>query len=163
MAGGADEAGSGSRGPRTAVTLVVVAVLLFFAFWYAMSYIRADDEQRTSSGTSTTSLQCVVQPEDVVLNVYNGTTRDGLAARVGRDLRARGFVVKKIGNYPEGQDVGGTGQIRYGPKVANKVKVVVRHVGELEQAKVDRENVAIDVVLGRDFRDLVAEDRAAGC
>ncbi|WP_252975193.1 LytR C-terminal domain-containing protein [Janibacter melonis] len=152
-----------SQGRRTFVTVLVVLLLLFFAFWYAMSYIRADEEGRRRPGASaSTSSVCAIQPKDVVVNVYNGTGRDGLAASVARDLRKRGFQIRKIENYHGGR-VGGVGLIRYGDKGAPKVKVVGRHAGAMQKVRDKRVRSIIDVVVGKDFEDLEPLSVARRC
>lgn len=152
----------GARRRRTIVTFLVVALLLFFAFWYAMSYIRADDARRALP-KATPSASCPVAPADIRVNVYNGTTRDGLAAKVTGDLRKRGFVVGKVGNDPKGGNVAGAGQLRYGGAGAHQVRVLGRHVGEMEQVADQRKSAVVDVVLGKDFVQLVPLAEARGC
>lgn len=152
-----------SRRRRSVVTFLVVALLLFFAVWYALSYLRADDERRASGRSTTTPTTCPIQPQDVVINVYNGTTRDGLAANVARDLRERGFAVRRIENYQRSSKVGGIGQIRYGERGAHKVKVIARHTGEMKQVNDKRKKSVIDVVVGKDFTQLVPVSQARGC
>ncbi|MBM6544604.1 LytR C-terminal domain-containing protein [Janibacter sp. YIM B02568] len=151
----------GARRRRTIVTFLVVALLLFFAFWYAMSYIRADDARRVTPKATPSS--CAVAPADITVNVYNGTTREGLAAKVTGALRKRGFVIGKVGNEPEGGKVAGAGQLRYGAQATEQVRIVARHVGQMEQLPDQREDPVVDVVLGKDFAQLVPLATARGC
>ncbi|OAB87469.1 hypothetical protein AWH69_05135 [Janibacter melonis] len=152
-----------SQGRRTFVTVLVVLLLLFFAFWYAMSYIRADEARREPRASASTSSACPVQPEDVVVNVYNGTGRDGLAASVARDLRKRGFEVRTIDNWRGGQRVDGAGQIRYGKRGAPKVALLAKHTGSMKKVVDKRRYSIIDVVIGKDFADLQPVSRARRC
>ena len=79
--------------PRNAI----VALLLFFACWYALSYIRADDARRAQPSAGRSPM-CTLEPADITVNVFNGTKREGLAASVSGNLRKRGFVIGTVGN-----------------------------------------------------------------
>lgn len=149
------------RRRRAVVTIIVVVLLLFFALWYALSYIRADDERRSLPSVDR-SPTCPVQPADITVNVLNGTKREGLAASVSGNLRKRGFVIGEVGNFSQ-SNVAGVGQVRFGSEAGHQVKVVARHLGDVKQVQVKRKGTTIDVVLGKDFAQLVPLSQAKGC
>lgn len=152
-----------ARRRRAVITLLLALLMIFFAGWYAMSYIRADDARRASTATSTASPTCEVDPSDVQVNVYNATSREGLATRVARDLRKRGFDVRTIANDPKRSEVTGNGELRHGTNGTKGAELLADHVGELSIAKDERERTAVDVVVGPDYRRLVQEDKTPDC
>lgn len=143
-----------SRRRRSIVTFTVVGLLLFFAFWYAMSYIRADAGRAAPTPETTSAPSCAIAPEDVTVAVLNGTTRDGLAGTVAKQLRSRGFAVSKVANNPAGQDVPGRGVLRSGPDQEDERELVVKHVGELTDQNAEGGSDPVTVILGKDFDGL---------
>ena len=158
-------AGSGARArrQRAIITVVVVLLLLFFSFWYAMSYIRADESGSASGTTTDNRPACTTSPQQVEVNVYNATDRDGLAARVATQLKARGFTVKTIANDPKKRTITGRGELRYGSKSMADAQLVLRHTGDFQRIKDTRQRRTVDVVVGPQFRQLVDESRVAAC
>lgn len=159
--------GSGARARRrrSAITFSVVLLMLFFAFWYALSYIRAD-EASSATTTSTTSWQsstCDISPSQVEVNVYNATDRDGLAARVAEQLKKRGFDVKTVANDPKRADLEGAGELRYGSNGRKGAGLVAQHTGEFQKKQDVRKRTSVDVVLGPTFTQLVPEDAIEAC
>lgn len=153
-----------ARRRRTIITVLIVLFILFFAAWYALSYIRADDARRTTTPSSTSeSPTCELTPGQVEVNVYNATTREGLAAQVARDLKKRGFDVTSIANDPKRVEVTGRGELRHGSNGTKGAELVAQHVGEFADVGDERERPAVDVVLGPDYRHLVHESRVPDC
>lgn len=152
-----------ARRRRSIITVLIVLLVLFFAAWYAMSYIRADGSPSATDSSSSVSPSCDLTPAQVDVNVYNATNRDGLAGRVAKDLKERGFVVKTVANDPKQVEVTGRGQLRHGDDGAKGAKLLSRHLGSFSDSPDDRERAAVDVVLGPDYRHLVREDRVTGC
>ena len=103
---------------KAATTIFVVLLMLFFAFWYAYSYYR------TSAGagdaTPTTGATCrpfdpkVPTPATTTVNVYNASTKNGLAARTAAELRKRGFLIGEVRNDPLRRKVA-VAEVRFGP------------------------------------------------
>lgn len=157
---------SRERRRRSLVTFLVVLLLLFFAAWYALSYIRAEEDRRANGpAPSSATPSCSITPKDVQVNVYNATTREGLAGRVAEQLEKRGFVVKTVANDPKKVEVTGAGQLRFGPKGAAQARLVAAHVSEAKDVKDQRQRTTVDIVLGPGFRNLVSADLAErrGC
>ena len=158
-------AGSGARArrQRAIITVVVVLLLLFFSFWYAMSYIRADQGAGSTNASVPARPACTSSPQQVQVNVYNATNRDGLAARVAAQLKDRGFVVKTVANDPKKRTVTGRGELRYGTGSFADAQLVLRHTGSFQRIKDSRQRRTVDVVVGPDFTRLVAEDQVTTC
>lgn len=152
-----------ARRRRAVITLLLALLMIFFAAWYAMSYIRADDARRASTATTSASPTCEVSPGDVEVNVYNATNREGLATKVARDLRSRGFDVKTIANDPKRAEVTGRGELRHGTNGTQGVELLSEHVGEFSITKDERERTTVDVVVGPDYRRLVSEEKTPDC
>lgn len=151
------------RRRRAVVTILLVLLLIFYAAWYALSYIRADTASRQRTPAVAQSVTCTTSPKQVEVNVYNATNRDGLAARVAADLRARGFSIKTVANDPKKRKVTGRGQLRYGRAGATDAKLVALHVGPVEKLVDSRARTTVDVVLGPDFAQLASESRIETC
>lgn len=152
-----------ARHRRSVITILIVVLGLFFAAWYALSYIRAEDRAGAGGTTTSESPTCGMTPGEVDVNVYNATRREGLASQVARDLKKRGFVVKTVANDPKKVEVTGRGELRHGPDGAKGAELVTRHAGTFSERTDDRERPDVDVVLGPDYRHLVDEDRATAC
>lgn len=152
-----------ARRRRSIITMIIVLLGLFFAAWYALSYIRAEDHAGAEESTTSESATCGLSPGQVDVNVYNATSREGLAAQVARDLKKRGFTVKTVANDPKKVEVTGRGELRHGPDGAKGAELVSRHAGTFSERTDERERTDVDVVLGPDYRHLVDEDRATAC
>lgn len=95
--------------------------------------------------------------DELIVNVYNGTQRTGLATQTGNTLTSLGIQVKTAANNPQGS-ITGTAQI-----VTSKAGAVQAYTikGLLPQADVifdARSDNTIDVVLGPDFVELLNVD-----
>ncbi len=145
-----------SRRRRAAITLATLALVLFFAFWYAFSYIQA-----SSTPPAAVAAPCVtispgsIVPSTTKVNVYNATSRSGLAASTARELQARGFVVGAIANDPKKKKVAGPAEVRYGPAGAKRVALVTALIGKgAVTVKDTRKDASIDLVIGNGFTSL---------
>ncbi|HYH71727.1 MAG TPA: LytR C-terminal domain-containing protein [Nocardioides sp.] len=137
---------------RQIVVLGLVVLALFFAFWYAWSYYQADNSARATRPPAATCAPYdpkVVTPESTKVNVYNASSRDGLAGSVARSLGERGFVIGKVANDPSSRKPPKVAEIRYGPK------------GEA-QAKLLRTSLPKGTTLVKDKRKVVTVDLALG-
>lgn len=155
-----------SRRRRSIITFTIVLLLLFFAVWYAMSYIRADgspSDRASSSTTQSSPSTCDITPEQVEVNVYNATNRDGLAGRVASQLTDRGFDVKTVANDPKKAELDGIGNLRYGSNGRKGAKLVGLHTGSFEMIQDARKRTSVDVVLGPTFTKLVPEADIQAC
>lgn len=154
------------RRQKTAVTLTLVTLLLLGTFAYSAAYFRGwIDTKTTAPGPNAacagTAAAKAVTPRMVSINVYNSTSRDGLAASVAESLQSLGFKVGTVGNDPLSRSILGIGEIRHGPTgVAGGVLAATRLPGAgvvLDERKDD----TVDVVLGNKFTRLSTPSKAA--
>jgi hypothetical protein len=159
--GYAVEAGASRAGRRrrAAVTLVVVCLGLFLAFWYAFSYYRASNEEQAAAAARPTCTPYdpkALVPAKVTVNVYNSTDRNGLAAATAKALERQGFVVDAIANDPLKRTVKAPAEVRHGPKGTKQAALVAGTVGKgVVVLKDTRKDAEVDLVVGRSFKALV--------
>jgi hypothetical protein len=94
--------------------------------------------------------------KDIKINVYNGTSRTGLADQVAADFQNREFTVKKRGNDPLKKKVDKVAVLRYGPKAVGAAWVLRAYFLAEADTEFDiaRKDDVVDVVLGSRFRQL---------
>lgn len=93
-------------------------------------------------------------PDKVTVNVYNATTRNGLAAKVATALDLRTFKIAAITNDPKHATVSGVAEIRYGPKGTAAARVVAAQLSGARMVKDGRTNAVVDLVLGAKYSGL---------
>lgn len=145
---------------RASTTILVVLLMLFFAFWYAYSYYRASSEPGGGSSANAESSCTPFDPKrptpaNTTVNVYNATTKEGLAGRTAAALRERGFTVGKVANDPLGRAVAGPAEVRFGPSGKGHAELVVPMAGKGATLVPDkRKDTSVDLVLGAKFTSL---------
>jgi hypothetical protein len=140
------------RRRRSLIVIGVVLLGLFFAFWYAWSYYQADSSARATRPPPATCAPYdpnVVTPENTKVNVYNASSRNGLARSVAKSLTERGFVIGKVANDPSSRKAPKVAEIRYGPN-------------GVAQAKLLRTTLPKGTTLVNDKRKAVVVDLAVG-
>lgn len=159
------------RRRRTAITLLVVVAGLSFAFYYAATKYRAgptasDCPTSTSRPTAAKATPgakpaatakaapAALAPSQVTVNVYNATTRSGLAGDTAKLVKARGYVVGTIANDPLNKSVAGTAEIRFGPNGAAAGALVGKLVAGSVGVTDARADASVDLVLGAKFSAL---------
>lgn len=146
------------RRRRTLVTIAVVLLGLFFAFWYALSYYQAESAGRPSRTADPTCAPVdpgALTPAKVTVNVYNASTRNGLAGAVSKDLAERGFRVGRVANDPSSRKAPAVAEVRHGP--AGKAQAALLRSALPSGAKVfadKRKGATVDVALGAKFTRL---------
>jgi hypothetical protein len=146
----ADDGGGGTyrvrRRRRSTVVIAVVLLALAGAFYYASSYWRASEPK--AGPCSTEPATDLLQPRDVSLNVYNATSRRGLAAAVAKGADKRGFSVKAVANDPKNATVKGVAQIRFGPEGADSARLLKQYVPKATYVNDKRKGDTVDLVVG---------------
>jgi hypothetical protein len=163
-----------ARRMRLVAALTVVAVAAG-AGWYvflrepapkARAKTAACPTARATPGgaaRATTAPGTVAQPvagqppvaaRQVAVNVYNATTRKGLAAQTAAELRKRGFVIGKIANDPLNKAIPGTAEVRGGRKSRNRVTLVSAYVAGARPVIDQRPDLTVDLVVGQRFAAL---------
>jgi len=143
------------RQRRTAVTLLLTLLFLFGAFWWAWSYIRDGGEGATPPTETAGSCEAVADPRGVTVNVYNGTTINGLAGRVSNELKERGFTVGEVGNDPLGTDIPQPAELRYGDEGRPYAAIMKTIVEEPSLRPDGRADDTLDFVLGNGYTELL--------
>lgn len=146
----ADRAYHARRQRRARATLFVVVLVLAGAFYYASTYYTSSEPK---PGPCTTVVPTIEpRPVDISVNVYNATSRRGLAATVAKATAARGFKVKAVSNDPLKKTVKGVAEIRYGPEGLASAKVLAKHFPGAPLVADKREGDTIDLVLGNTYK-----------
>jgi hypothetical protein len=94
------------------------------------------------------------QERDTRLNVFNGTTRPGLANQIGENFVNREFEV--LAREDHDSQIDGIAELHYGPQAVGAAQLVRAYF--LNDATmvfhIEREGDVVDVVLGNQFRQL---------
>ncbi|KGN40650.1 LytR C-terminal domain-containing protein [Knoellia aerolata] len=151
---------------KTTTTILVVILMLFFAFWYAFSYYRASLEPEPPTGVEATCRPYdpkVPTPATTTVNVYNATSRNGLAARTASELRERGYTIGDVSNDPLDRVVAGPAEVRFGPAGASRAQLLIPLGGKGTTQLADKRKTAVvDLVVGAKFTTLAPTPKATG-
>jgi len=88
------------------------------------------------------------------LNVYNSTTRHGLAATTAAQLKTRGFLIGQVTNDPLKANLSVSAQVRGGKASAAELREVAAEVPGAQVETDARNDPSIDLVLGTGFTAL---------
>lgn len=147
-----------ARRRRALVTLLVVALALFGAFWFAWSYWKKPATPAAAATPTCTTSKPAAKPAKV--NVYNATTREGLAASTAATLQRRGYVIGAVANDPLHKTIKGTAEIRYGRSGTTAAAPVLALVTKPVKVVDGRKDSSVDLVLGNGFAALAAAPTA---
>jgi hypothetical protein len=143
------------RQRRSAIVIALVLLSMAGAFYYASTYFR---DTTPKPGPCTTAVpQQALRPNDVSLNVYNSTSRAGLAKTVASAAIDRGFKVKAVANDPKKAGVKQVAQIRFGPEGAASARLVKAHVPGAVYVNDKRKGDTVDLVVGRAWKSFGKE------
>ncbi|NED95882.1 LytR C-terminal domain-containing protein [Phytoactinopolyspora alkaliphila] len=150
------------RHVRTGITLLVLVAFVVGAAWYSWNNVVAPTDDDTSTTPVATDCPTVVPtdappPEEIELNVYNATSRSGLAQQVASQMRDRGFTIMDVDNDPLGATIEGSAEVRAHPEHEIAASLVATMVPGAVLVPDERENATVDLVLGENFDDLAAE------
>ncbi|HMM96205.1 LytR C-terminal domain-containing protein [Phycicoccus sp.] len=147
------------RRRRSVVVIGVVLLALFFAFWYGLSYYRADENARASKPPPPTCRPydaAARTPEQVTVNVFNATTRPGLAGKTAVQLRQDGFLIGLVANDPTKRRPPKVAEVRYGPTGKPDAQLLLKVLPKGSTSTMDtRKDATVDVALGAGFKALV--------
>jgi hypothetical protein len=151
---------------RSLITLGVVLLGLFFAFWYAWSYYQAETSEvaaRPPAATCAPFDPKAVRVEDTTVNVYNASNRSGLAASVSKTLAERGFIIGKVANDPSKRKPPAIAEVRHGPEGEAQAGLVLSTMPKGSVIVVDkRKGATVDVALGAKYTALAPVSTASG-
>ncbi|MFE2721937.1 LytR C-terminal domain-containing protein [Kitasatospora sp. NPDC059327] len=105
----------------------------------------------------------IPQPAGFKLNVFNATTKSGLAGRTADEFTKRGFTVDKKGNAPAELDkkVPGTAVVIAGPAGAGAATLISSQIAGATVTTDARTDNTVDVVVGDSYNTLLDETQAA--
>ncbi|KJS60731.1 hypothetical protein VM95_19465 [Streptomyces rubellomurinus] len=105
----------------------------------------------------------IPKPATVTVNVYNATTKAGLAGRTAEELKKRGFTIGKVGNAPAELDkkVPGPAQVIAGPAGAGAGTLVGSQIAGAAVTADARTDATVDFVIGDSYNALLDENQAA--
>jgi LCP family protein required for cell wall assembly len=103
-----------------------------------------------AEGESTPLLRTA--PENIHVNVLNGTPTPGLAKKVAKQLRKKGFVVEEVGNA-ETTDYTTT-TVQYDPQWDQSANTLVVATGATAQEKVKKQGNTLNLIVGTDFTEV---------
>lgn len=139
---------------KSTLTLLFLGVLLVVATvwgWAALTEPLPEDDPVAICEDTSVSAGTEVRRDQVVVSVFNGSGRSGLAGATSAQLTERGFVAGDVGDSP--QPAAST-QI-WADDPTNPAVVLVRR--QFKQAKVvdgDTLGVGVVVVVGEKFKSL---------
>jgi hypothetical protein len=141
-----------ARRRRALITLLVVVLILFGAFWFAYSYWKKPPAPSAGSTPTCQIVKTVAKP--VKINVYNATTRTGLAASTAEALKLRGYVIGTVANDPLKKSIKASAEIRYGKAGVTVAGPVLGLVARPTKVVDKRKDTSVDFVLGNGFKAL---------
>jgi hypothetical protein len=116
---------------------------------------------KPSPGSTTAAKVVLPNPRSIRLNVYNATTRSGLAKTTSLQLQARGFTIVNVANDPLNKTIVGTAQIRFGRYGILAAKVVAAQVPHPILFRDARKDASVDFVIGDAYAALNTPVQAA--
>ncbi|TJZ50335.1 LytR family transcriptional regulator [Streptomyces piniterrae] len=165
---------------RIILTLIATACALGLAGWGTLQLIDVFGGKSNTAQATQSKQKCgktgtagrshpkptagkLPKPTALTVNVFNATSRAGLAKRTADELKKRGFKIGKVGNAPTALDkkVKGSG-ILLGPKAATTgpLKVLATQLAGAEQQTDDRKGADLDLILGDGFKALAKQQDA---
>jgi hypothetical protein len=156
---------------RSALTLAVLAGLVLVAAlwgWSALTEPFPEDEPVAICEDETVTAGSEVRRDQVVVSVFNGSKRSGLASATSAQLGERGFVAGDVGDSPVPAR---TTQIWSSDPTNPAVALVEQQFKKAEVVPGDALGPGVVVVLGEKFQSLrkkqvesvVAESDATYC
>lgn len=142
------------RRRRGAILLSALAVLLVVALFVAIAVNRGVFGGSAPAEPSCTPGPTMPAPASISVNVYNATTRPGLAARVAADLKQQGFTVLGTKNDPLGKSLTTEGQVRHGSKGLAQATVLAARFPGAKLVPDERTDTSVDVVLWSTFKQV---------
>ncbi|MER6354884.1 LytR C-terminal domain-containing protein [Streptomyces sp. NPDC001634] len=116
-----------------------------------------------ASPSPATAAKALPQPGRITVNVFNATTRGGLAKETADELKKRGFHIGNVGNATQEYDkkVKGVG-ILLGPKASldTSLPVLGTQLADAERRTDARTGTDVDLILGDGFKSLTSKTDA---
>ncbi|MEU5631464.1 LytR C-terminal domain-containing protein [Streptomyces rishiriensis] len=114
---------------------------------------------------SASAAGAVPRPAQITVNVFNATTRSGLAKTTADELKKRGFRIGEVGNAPKQYDKKVTGAgLLLGPasSLNTSLPVLATQLTAAERrTDAARAGTAVDLIIGNGFKALTGQADAA--
>lgn len=150
---------------RTAITMMLLVGLVVGAAYYAWQIVTEPTGAEEDEVVTVTTPACAMPvPEDpppaeeISINVYNGTSRSGLANQVAREMREQGFIILDVANDPAGRSITAVAEIRAATMEDDAVRFVMSQFPGSVFLADERQDDAIDVVVGEAFDEIGPQD-----
>jgi hypothetical protein len=147
---------------RRVATLVALLVLALGAGAYGVFALVGSDHSTPAAAPCPVAAvaekpaQPAINPQQITLNVYNSTNRQGLAASTAAALKQRGFTIGKVANDPLGSHLTISAQVRGAAGAAGLMKYVAAEVPGAQLQSDSRTDQTVDLVLGTGFAALAS-------
>lgn len=156
---------------KSALTLAVLGLLVVVAAiwgWAALTEPFPKDEPVAICENATVTAGTEVRRDQVVVSVFNGSGRSGLAGATSSQLAERGFVAGDVGDSPQ---PAATTQIWTSDPTNPAVELVRQQFKKAQVVPGDPIGIGVVVVVGEKFKTLrpkqvesvVAESDASFC
>ncbi len=143
------------------IVLLVLALAALGVWWNVFRDAEAIAQNNAAACSTAADAPPSLDPTTVQVRVLNATDTAGLAQTVATTLQSRGFVVTEIANDSSGREVAGVGELRFGPRGASTADYVQLYLPGATDYPDTRTTAVVDVVVGPEFTDLVAQDQVA--
>ncbi|GAA2967215.1 MULTISPECIES: LytR C-terminal domain-containing protein [Streptomyces] len=154
------------RRGKLVLSAVAAVVALGLAGWGTLQVVdvftggdkqasAADRPKTCPSPSASAPAKVLPKPAAIKVNVYNATSRSGLAKSAADELEKRGFVIGKVDNAPAAYDkkVPGTGLLLGAPTAADgSFPVLGTQLPDAERKTDARRTGEVDLIIGTKFK-----------
>lgn len=148
---------------RRAIALGIAVLLMIGAATYGVLTLigpgrsaeagACTEAGRAGATQSRAAAQALVA-QQITVNVYNATNRQGLAKTTAEALKQRGFVIGKVANDPLNSHLAAAAQIRGNAAALGRMQYVAAEVAGAQLQQDTRTDQTVDLVIGTAFTDL---------
>lgn len=148
----------GGRIKGVLAALAVLGLVAASAWWFLLRESEPETRSQAAACGGAKPRPAVAQPafkpQQVTVNVYNASSRKGLAAATAAALRKRGFAIGQIANDPLNRKLAAPAEIRSGAKGRSRTPTVALQVAGARSSVDKRTDLTVDLVLGPKFTTL---------
>lgn len=134
------------------VGLIVAAIVVALAIMNGQIKVPTSERSKAPVSLCPTATYDYTPPEKVNLNVYNSTSKPGLARSVANEFAARKFIVGAVGNTTTSYR--GVALVVSGAAGQSAAFSVQRNLPGSDYVQDSRTDPSVDVILTGDFKEL---------